>query len=168
MHDLLDRIRQAKADPNSNSMDYYFGGMHTLAEEQDLLALDFFVECLDDSRWDWRHDCLSCLGFHYDLPEYIVEKVRRILLTDHNAMVRSTAASVLGTQSVWGDEALVIALTSDKDDDVRRAAFEALLTLAGFSPIMKRQIAQQFSNDKVPSLNALQTLLAIAKLDKSI
>lgn len=106
--------------------------LHILAEAQYDPAIEFFLSCLDDLRWRWRYEGVSCLGFHYAFPPEgdITEKLRQMLLNDPEPIVRIAVASVLGKRSEWPDPALRTALRSDPDKIVRRAVFAALLTLA--------------------------------------
>ncbi len=72
------------------------------------------------------------LGFHYfPLDEFILIRIRNILITDPIIDIRRTAAAILGGRSQLPDEALFNALQYDSDNDVRQAAFESILRLAG-------------------------------------
>lgn len=106
---------------------------HDLAEAQYPPALNFFIEGLNDTAWDWRQRCLQMIGFHYDIPpnSEVIGKVRKMLESDPDGNVRMTAANVLGAISVLPDLSLVSALNSDSDWFVRRSAYLALLQLAG-------------------------------------
>nr|MBA3947892.1 hypothetical protein [Herpetosiphonaceae bacterium] len=134
---LLDAVKAAWHYSHEDSVDRLktWQNMHALAEARFPPALDFFVTCLADSRWGWRIDALRCIGFHYQFPVdgAIADKIRQMLLTDVGGFgeVRMTAASVLGRRSTWPDLALETALKTDPDEDVRRVAFAALLTIGG-------------------------------------
>lgn len=141
MLSLLDEIKEAQKDGVSQSHEKYWSKMHLLAEAQYIPAFAFFLKCLDDPRADWREDCLTCLGFHYPLlaDGQAVAKIRHLLLSDVDAFVRLAAAAVLGSRSRSLDPALITALEADNDEDVRYAAFAALLKLSGVPTLMVRQ-----------------------------
>jgi HEAT repeat protein len=107
---------------------------HKLAEAQFEPAKDFFILGLEDSDWVWRESCVSFLGFHFSLNEIALEKIRNLLLNDTSPHVRMAAASVLGGRSALPDYALNKATALDVDPDVRKAAYESILRLAGVSP----------------------------------
>ncbi|MBA3945264.1 MAG: hypothetical protein H0X37_11960, partial [Herpetosiphonaceae bacterium] len=137
LREMLDAVKVAQHAPREDNAAHQktWSNMHALAEARFLPALDFFVSCLDDDRWEWRINALRCIGFHYRFPAdgAIAEKIRRMLLTDVGGFgqVRMAAASVLGGRSTWPDLALETALKTDPDEDVRRVAFAALLTIGG-------------------------------------
>ena len=129
-------LAQVEAARQRSDSDAYGEGwleLERLADANYLPVLDFCVSGLDDTRWPWRHVSLLCLGFHFVLPPEgdIISRIRRLLLHDPEVLVRMTAASVLGSQSRWPEAALRTALEKDRDKDVRRSAFAALLDLAG-------------------------------------
>lgn len=128
--------------------------MHELAEAQYVPALDFFLTFLNDPDWDWRLEGLQLAGFHYEFApnSQITEKIRHLLATDANEYVRLTAAAVLGVCSKWPDAALITALQFDPDEEVRYAAFEALLGLAGLLPLDVRREVEQAKQKQAQSL----------------
>lgn len=108
--------------------------MHRLAEAGYMPAITFFLDCFDDADPRIREFAVECLGFHYDLSQRMdaLDRLRSILLVDDDDDVRLAAAAALGSQLRWtdnliSDEALIITLTTDKDEHVRYAAFRALL-----------------------------------------
>jgi HEAT repeat protein len=132
MQQMLEEILKLYSDPTVNDPPY-MEKMHPLAEAQYLPAKSFFAECLyTPNKW-WRYDCLMALGFHYDLSddEAIKEKLRDLLLHDEDELIRSAAASPLGSYSVWPEPVLFTALQTDPERDVRVSAFAALYHLAG-------------------------------------
>lgn len=158
MQQILNELKIAHRDTTSQSHELYWSKMHLLAEAQYLPAVAFFLACLDDSRADWREDCLTCLGFHYQLPpsSQILEKIRQVLLTDPNSFVRLAAASILGSRSTPSDPALIAALHSDPDEDVRFVVFEALLTLHGVPFSQIRSVVERLKKTQSqPTLEAI-------------
>jgi HEAT repeat protein len=168
---ILEEVEAARNDPSTNSLPYYLGKMHALAESQYTPAIPFFIAGLSDPRWDWRSDCLRALGFHYEFsPESeITAQIRQILLSDPTANVRMTAAAVLGGRSKWPDKDLIHALQNDADPFVRSAAFEAALDLAGVPfPIMRQEI-ERLTKEKIqPTLDQLKKIISANGLDPII
>ncbi len=148
---ILEEVKVAHKNPSSQSHKYYLNNMHVLAKASYPPAMDFFISCLDDPRWDWRLDALTALGFHYQFPpdSELAEKIRQMLLTDPNVSIRVSAAIVLGGRSKGPDVALIHALQSDPDEDVRRSAFDALLELGGVSFPLRRELMERVKKGEV-------------------
>jgi hypothetical protein len=128
-------IRLKMESPDNNWPTQIWALCHDLAEAQYQPALNFFLDGLNDTAWDWRQRCLQMIGFHYEIPpnSEITDKVRKMLMSDPDVNVRMTAADVLGDISILPDPVLVNALNTDADWFVRRSAYLALLQLAGVS-----------------------------------
>jgi hypothetical protein len=103
---------------------------HHLAEAKYEPAKEFFIERLDDPRWDWRRACISFLGFHFKLEDQVVEKIRKLLIQDPDSGVRIAAASVLGNQGQFPEKSLIYAIEHDTNEFVIDSAFFALIELA--------------------------------------
>jgi len=120
----------------------YFGGasadsvaaqMRSLALAHHLPALDFLIRCLRDQRPEWRTQALMLLGNHYDLLDHEkgLEALRGVLRQDADSQLRRKAADFLALYTTWPEQALIDALRSDPDIDVRFAALQAILELTG-------------------------------------
>ncbi len=158
--EVLVEAWQGNAD---NPFEYYAERMRDLAEASYEPAVDLFMRCLDDSRWNWRYNGLCSLGFHYVFPadSPIVTKIQELLLTDPHSSVREAAASILGSRSRWPDDALIRALESETDEQVRFATFAALLRLAGLPiSVVTHEIEQVHTGRIQPTLNELERILA--------
>lgn len=164
MECILREIKAAIQDISVPSHDKYWSKMHLLAEAQYLPAFTFFLSCLDDSRADWREDCLTCLGFHYAFPtdSEAIRKIRQLLLNDRDDFVRIAAAAVLGSRSQPFDPALIDALQLDDDEDVRYTAFAALLKLSGVPALIVRQEVERAKNGIIQA--SLEELKRISNL----
>lgn len=151
MEQILSDIKKGHQNPFSESHEYFWKKMHGLAEAKYVPAQSFFVTCLDDPRSDWREDCLTCLGFHYQFApdSNIIVKIRQMLLNDPDAFVRLAATSILGIRSYPSDYSLIAAMQNDIDEDVRLSAFDALLTLTGLPSIIVRQQVEHAREGKV-------------------
>jgi hypothetical protein len=160
MHDKLNQVQQAYQTGISRQEVEWI--MHDLAESRYAPALPFFLSLMDDQDWDWRLEAVRLVGFHYDFSSTseISEKIRRLLLSDPSPFVRMSAALTLGGRSQWPDKALVESLHQDPDEDVRKAAFEALLALAGMSfPAIRAEMAQLDHINTPVTLKTLETIL---------
>lgn len=136
--------------------------LHALAEAHNEKAKTFFAEVMQSANdGTWRLETLRDIGFHYDLSDdpAIVTKIREMLLSDPDEDVRMAAASILGIQSSWPDEALYRAMLNDVEEFVRFSAFESLLTLSGMSHKESWRVYGQLKDGKIPvtteSLKAL-------------
>jgi hypothetical protein len=167
----LDELIAARQGTAEHPYEYYVEKMRDLAEAGYPPAMDFFLECLDDPRWNWRYNGLCDLGFHYIFPpdSPVVEKIRQLLLTDPHSWVRDAAASVLGSRSSWPDMALVSALESDMDAQVRYSAFDALLRLARVPFAVASQEVERVEKGFIqPSLSEVIRILTDAGLDTDL
>lgn len=118
--------------------------MHSLAAEEYLPAIDFFLDALTDPDPKIRIYAIECLGFHYVFAadSLVMQRLRSLLQYDPDENVRLSAAGALGSQlrhsrlgpAVWPDPSLAVALKLDADEHVRRAAFSALLDQARLPP----------------------------------
>ena len=133
---------------------------HELADAQYEPAKEFFIERLKDSRWDWRRESVSLLGFHYKLEDQVLEKIRTVLIHDTDSGVRIAAASVLGSQGKYPERTVIYALENDSSDLVRESAFGALLHLAGVPfRTIRKEVEKVKSKEVVPSLNQVKQVL---------
>jgi hypothetical protein len=133
---------------------------HDLADAKYGPAKEFFIERLEDTRWDWRRASISLLGFHYDLEDRIVEKIRSLLMHDTDSGVRISAASVLGSQGQYPERTIVYALEHDESDLVRESAFDALLQLAGVPfRTVRIEVERIKAKEIVPSLDQVRRVL---------
>jgi HEAT repeat protein len=167
----LEELIAARQEGADHAYEYYVEKMLDLAEVGYPPAMDFFLECLDDPRWNWRYNGLCNLGFHYVFPPDgpIVEKIRQLLLTDLHSWVRDAAASVLGSRSRWPDMALVSALESDTDDQVRYSAFDALLRLAHVPFAVASQEVERVEKQLIqPSLQEIMRIVTEVGLDSEL
>jgi HEAT repeat protein len=167
----LQELIAARRETADHAYEYYVEKMCDLAEVGYPPAMDFFLECLDDPRWNWRYNGLCNLGFHYVFPpdSPLVEKIRQLLLTDPHSWVRDTAASVLGSRSSWPDMALVSALESDMDEQVRYSAFDALLRLARVPFAVASLEVERVEKKAIPpSMEEIIRILAEAGLDSDL
>lgn len=163
MQRLLAELYQDRANPKAQSVDFYLSKMHVLAENQYLPAIPFFLEGLDDPRWDWRVDSLSALGFHYIFPanSSIIERIRGILRDDPNDGVRASAAWVLSAQKHWPEPALLEALQNDTSQFVRESCFGAILRLLGVPPYIQLEKAQEVKSKRLePTWDEIQKIVA--------
>ena len=161
---VLDEVRLLWINPSARPIELsgIWVKMHALAEAKYPLAKELFISGLDDASWDWREYCLSCLGYHYDLhlESDVLDKIRRLLLTDPEGQVRLSAAGVLGVQSTWPDGALINALRFDEDKFVRRSAFDSILKLASAPNNRIRKLNQRIeSGDIQPTWNEAKQIL---------
>lgn len=110
--------------------------VHQLAEVQEAGLLSLLQLALQHPNWFIREGALELVGFHYDLTgaAEMLGEVRALLLSDSSEHVRLTAAAVLGEQANAWDTALIQALASDSNEDVRRIAFDSLLRLLRLGP----------------------------------
>lgn len=133
MQILLEELLLLHVQSSRLTEDVYLEKMHPLAEEQHEAAKAFFIECLSDKRVEWRYSCLRAVGFHYDLSsdEPTKDKLRHLLLHDPDDLVRSAAASILERSSTWPETALFRSLQTEKDHDVKKVVFLALLIHGG-------------------------------------
>jgi hypothetical protein len=133
---------------------------HDLADTQHQAAKEFFIERLEDSRSAWREVSISLLGFHYDLEQVVVEKIRALLTSDPVSDVRLAAAGVLGHQSKLPEKALVQALAHDSNLFVRKAAFSSLLELAEVPyKIRLNELEKIDSGEVTPNLEHVKRIL---------
>ena len=140
---------------------------HELAEAQYTPAIDYFAAGLDDHNWNWREDCIAFLGFHYpNLDEGIVKKFREMLLHDPESSVRLRAAGALGAHSKLPDQALMIALETDKNRFVREAAFVSILILAGLKGYKARKHGKNVESGAIqPNIETIQQILIEEGID---
>jgi HEAT repeat protein len=133
---------------------------HDLADVQNPVAKDIFVQGLDDSNWRWREDSISLLGFHYPLEDNVLKKIRNMLLIDPSANVRIACVYVLARRSSLPDPALLSALRSDPNHLVRESAFEAILSLAGVSYTrIKHEIKRIKMGELEPELTEIKRIV---------
>jgi ribulose bisphosphate carboxylase small subunit len=138
---------------------------HDLADAHYQPAKEFFIEKLDSPRFDWRRESVRLLGFHYELENYVIEKIRDLLVHDPESGVRLACAGVLGRQSRLPDQTLVDALALDDDRHVREAAFFALLDLARLPYKTRLKELQNIESGAVtPSLEEVKRILTEEKL----
>jgi hypothetical protein len=166
----LDILIEQSSHPNTK---VYGTGLwrlcHQLAAEGYQPAKDFFIRKLDDSRWDWRKVSVQLLGFHFQLDEKTIEKIRKILLSDLDSGVRIAAAGNLGKQSKFPDQTLIHALKFDPNELVREAAFSAILELSGITYKKKmRELAKVRSREINPNLDQLKRILVEENLKTKI
>jgi hypothetical protein len=162
MQTMLNELWVLYENPDLHASEVYLSKMHPLAEAKYEPAKAFFVAGLDDKRWDWRYDCLTALGFHYDLSndDHIKEKLRYLLLHDEDDSVRSVAATSLGRCTVWPEKALFTALQTDNDPDVRESAFLSLLLHGGMPFSMYIKTVNKIQNGEIePTLTSLKDML---------
>jgi HEAT repeat protein len=137
-----------------------WGSWHDLANVQFEPAKQFFIERLQDLRWDWRRECISLLGFHYKLENEVLEKIRDLLVHDHDSGVRIAAASVLGFQGQFPEKVLINVLLHDPDNSVKESAFSALLELAHVPYLVRRkELKRVESKETQPSVDRLRQIL---------
>jgi hypothetical protein len=142
---------------------------HSLADAGYPPAKDFFVERLENSRWDWRRASVSLLGFHYKLEADILNKVRYLLIHDPDSGVRIAAASVLGVQSKLPEKSLTEALEHDSNEFVKKAAFSALLELAGVPyKVQRSELKKVQSGEVKPTLGQVIRILVDEDLFSSL
>lgn len=142
---------------------------HSLAEARYPPAKDFFVERLENRRWDWRRISVSLLGFHYKLESDLMDKIRYLLIHDPDSGVRIASASVLGHQSKLPERTLVEALGNDPTKLVKEAAFSALLELSGVPYKVKREELSKVQSGEIePKLDQVLRILVDEGLSSSI
>jgi len=135
--------------------------LHKLAEAKYQPAKEFFIQGLDDPRWDWRRESISLLGFHYQLEPPVVEKIRRLVIHDPDSGARIAAASVLGSQGEFPEDTLVKALILDPDKLVKKMAFSSLLELAGIPyKIKSNELAKVDAGKINPNLEQIRRILS--------
>ncbi|MEW5857690.1 MAG: HEAT repeat domain-containing protein [Cyanobacteriota bacterium] len=142
--------------------------MHAIAEAQYPPAVDFFISCLDDIDSNWRLEGIRDLGFHYQFPpdSVITQKIRQLLLNDPDDSVRIAAASILGIRSVWPDPVLRTALSTDPNEFVRHAAFDALLTLASVPyRVINREMERVHKREIPPTFEEVKRIITEAGID---
>jgi HEAT repeat protein len=133
---------------------------HQLAKAGFQPAKEIFVQGLDDSRWDWRRESISLLGFHYNLNEKIVEKIRHMAINDSESGVRISAVSVLGRYGKFPDKTLVQALLLDTNKYAKQAAFSALLDNAAIPyKIKMKEMARIRRGELKPTLENVKKVL---------
>lgn len=162
------RARSLEADTSIYGTGLW-ASWHDLAEAKYEPAKRFFIERLQDSRWDWRRASVSLLGFHYALDDEVIQTIRNLLRSDTDAGVRISAASVLGSQGRFPEKRLIEALNSDPDRLVRQTAYSALLDLAKV-PYDARTMEwnKVRSGEKEPSLDQLRRVLYENGLSSSL
>ena len=140
--------------------------LHRLAEARYAPALPMIQPFLEHPNWGTRLDAVGLIGFHYPFsPESsLAQSFRQLLLHDPWPMVRMSAAHVLGGRSTVTDPALMTALTTDPDEDVRCSAFLALLQLHGVKWPQLRQIERQLESGEI--LLTVSSLEALVSLDR--
>ena len=162
MHEKLEMLKKSVKDPDSR---VYGTGLwvicHDLADASYLPAKAFFIDMLDDPRWDWRRTCISLLGFHYELDQKTLNKIRDLLINDPDDGVRIACASVLGNQVDLPEKTLVLAMINDPNELVREAAFDALLNLANVPYKIRSEKIQRIRDGLIsPSLNQIKIILS--------
>lgn len=163
MQRFLAELYQDRANPNAQSVDFYLSKMHVLAENQYQPAIPFFLEGLDDPRWDWRVDSLSALGFHYTFPANspVIERIRQLLRNDPDDGVRSSAAWVLSAQKHWPEPTLLDALQKDPSQLVRESCFGAILRLLGVPPYIQLEKSEEVKSKRLePTWDEIQRIAA--------
>ena len=171
LHISLEEIKELSAQPDTKVLGSgLWRKCHRLADAKYPPAKDFFVEKLDDKRWDWRRVSVSLLGFHYDeLEPEIVEKIRDLLINDSDSGVRIAAAYVLGHRSKLPEKTLIHALVFDLDKDVKISAFNALLSLAGVPYRSEVKVMERIRRGEIiPGLDQLKHILEDENLYSSI
>lgn len=128
-----------------------FRNLHDLAEAEYQPAFEFLITCIDHRNAIWRWQSLRYIGFHYStaLDSLFLEKTRVLLCQEPDLNVRRAAALILGLHSQWQDAALVTALTSDPEPDIRAVAFASLLELAGMARCRAWKCWQQVKTGKI-------------------
>jgi HEAT repeat protein len=159
---IFDQVQRASSEaPESRYLKFKDIGakMHKLAEAHYEPAIKLFASGLNDADWNWRYDCLRCLGYHYrfDPDSEIVRKIQSMLTNDSNDFVRTAAASILSIHSKKDDPSLLYALKMDTDPVVRKVAYQSLCELMG---IDKDVIRKELTNLKQrPSLESYLDLI---------
>ncbi len=167
---LKSRFEELKAKSLQEDAEIYgsdglWGPWHDLADAQYEPAKQFFIERLQDSRWDWRTQCLSLLGFHYKLENQVIEKIRYLLEHDDDSGVRIAAASVLGRQGQFPEKTLIDALLHDTDILVKESAFSSLLELAAVPySVRRKELKKIKSKELQPSLDRVKQILSAENL----
>ncbi len=128
-----------------------FRNLHDLAEAEYQPAFEFLITCIDHPDAIWRWQSLRDIGFHYSTaPDSLfLEKARALLRQDPERNVRRVAALILGLHSQWKDPALMTALASDPEPDVRAVAFASLLELAGMARCRAWKCWQQVKTGEI-------------------
>src|SRR5574338_546003 len=114
------RARSLQEDARIYGSDLW-GSWHDLANIHFEPAKRFFIERLQDPRWDWRRECISLLGSHYKLEDEVLEKIRALLKHDHDAGVRMASASVLGSEGDFPEKSLINTLLQDPEKSVKES-----------------------------------------------
>ncbi|MCU0481029.1 MAG: hypothetical protein MUE54_07435, partial [Anaerolineae bacterium] len=125
--------------------------IHLLAHHRYEPAKEFFIKCLNDDSEDWRYECLTALGFHFVLDEFLMEKVRHLSLHDENSSVRSCAASVWASQKQVIDHHLLFVLDNDPDIYVKEEVLYCILTkyIYQIRPLSIRDVKQKIRNGEI-------------------
>lgn len=135
--------------------------MHELAEAQFKPAIDLYKNFLDDDEGQWREEGIRLLGFHYELEAdgEIINKIRHLLETDPEPGVRISAANALESRTSWPEETLLRAIKKDKDNNVVRAVFGALLAQAGLPPYRIMEEEKRIEEGQTaPSLSEIRRI----------
>lgn len=164
MRDLLEMLQKWKNKSlvidDGDFYEVIWGNAHVLAEARYEPAKDLFIQGLYDEDWVWRSNCVSLLGFHYPLDRDVVAKIRGLLVVDPNDDVRISAASVLGRRSSFPDYALNKALETDKNLQVKEAAYDSILELAGVPfRVIQKELNKIRAGTAIPSLADVKRVL---------
>ncbi|GAP16104.1 protein containg HEAT repeats [Longilinea arvoryzae] len=167
LHNLLEEVVAIANDPGGK---FYGAGLwkkcHKLVEAHYLPAKDFFIQELDDPRWNWRRESVSLLGYHYKLDQKVINKIQGLLLHDPDSGVRIACASVLGNQSKLPDIALLEALEHDANALVKESAFTAILDLAGVPFKIREYYLQKLRvGDLSPTVDQIKEILVIENIN---
>lgn len=159
----LEYIQEAYSDPNRKVLErkQILEKMIDISHIGYIPAMEFFFVGLDDPDWSWRLEHLGALGYHYKIENEskFSKKIGELLLHDPSELVRMSAATVMSRFAVWPDRNLISALTHDRDYDVRKAAFDALLLLLGVPMIDIQKIQRDMMNiDLGSSIDALRLI----------
>jgi hypothetical protein len=166
---LLDSFKKLKLVSMQRDAQIHGSGLwekwHKFADANYEPARKFFIELLRDPRPHWRAESISFLGFHYDLDEEILNKIRSLLISDTDTAVRIAAASVLGEKSIFPDKALLYALSHDANLLVRETAFSSILDLAGIPyKIRVQKMEQVEAGDLNPDIENIKHILTENKI----
>ncbi|KAA3664592.1 MAG: hypothetical protein DWQ04_04935 [Chloroflexi bacterium] len=132
-------------------------------------ALDFFLDCLEDQRQEWRAQCLVLVGLHYDLMgnEVALDKIRGVLQHDPDRQLRIKAAEMLALHSDWPDYALRSALENDPDNGVCFAACQAILELLGIPRmIIRDELARLYTSGIMPRMDDVKRIVDSVKSNR--
>lgn len=167
--DLLVSFEKLKLISLQSDSQIYGSGLwekwHKFADANYEPARIFFIELLQDTRPHWRAESISFLGFHYDLSEEVLNKIRSMLISDSDSSVRIAAASVLGEKSIFPDKALLYAISHDTNALVRETAFSSTLDLAGIPyKIRVQKMEQVESGNLIPNIKNIKSILTDNKI----